>query len=121
MMGIFSTLFSSSATTEKIVDGVVAGVDSMFYTDEEKSVANQKILDFKLEYAKTTQGQNIARRVIAFAVTFLFVLLCLTIVTAKGFGYDDYSEFAYKFMTDVIAMPFSIIIGFYFAASLVRK
>ena len=86
-MSFFSFLTGGSKTAEKVVDGVSSGIDAMFFTDEEKSRASQQILDWKLEYAKSTAGQSIARRVIAFAVTgmWCFVIL-LTVVVGLAFG-----------------------------------
>jgi len=115
-MGFIANLFGGGSTTNKIVDGVMSGADALFYTDEEKAVANQKILDFKLEWMKATQGQNIARRLIAIGVTLAWLLAGVVVLTAKALGYDEFSKFAFEYLTSVITTPFMIIIGFYFAA-----
>jgi len=115
-MGFIANLFGGGSTTNKIVDGVISGADALFYTDEEKAVANQKILDFKLEWMKATQGQNIARRLIAIGVTLAWLLAGIVVLTAKALGYDEFSKFAFEYLTSVITTPFMIIIGFYFAA-----
>jgi len=120
-MGLLTSLFGGGKTTEKIVDGVTNGIDAVFYTDEEKAVANQKILDFKLAWLKSTQGQNIARRLIAITVTAMWALLGLIILSAKALGYDEFSKFASDYMVNVVVDPFMIIIGFYFLAHLVKR
>ena len=38
---MWSWLFGNSESSNKVVDGVVSGIDSMFFTDQEKSVASQ--------------------------------------------------------------------------------
>ncbi len=42
-MGWLSFLTGESKTAEKVVDGAISGIDAMFFTAEEKAVANQKI------------------------------------------------------------------------------
>ncbi len=120
-MNWLASLFGGGKTTDKIVDGVIDGVDAMFFTDEEKSVANQKVLDFKLEWMKATQGQNIARRIIAVGVTAMWLLAGLIILGAQAFGHVEFSKFAFTYLKDVVSTPFAIIIGFYFAAHIMGK
>jgi len=119
-MGFLANLFGGGDTTNKLIDGVVNGTDALFFTDEEKSVANQKVLDFKLEWLKATQGQNIARRIIAIGVTLMWMGLGLAILITKGLGHSAFATFAFDYMTDVVTTPFMIIIGFYFAAHVVK-
>jgi len=120
-MGWLASLFGGGDTTNKIVDGVMKGTDALFFTDEEKSVANQKILDFKLEWMKATQGQNIARRIIAIIVTLMWMGIGVSILAAQALHHTAFAQFAAKYMTDVVTTPFMIIIGFYFAAHIVGK
>ena len=117
---MWSWLFGNSESSNKVVDGVVNGVDAMFFTDEEKSVANQKVLDFKIEYAKHTQNQSIARRVIAFIVSGLWGALNLLAV-ALYFISEPASQFVFKVISENINVPFMIVVGFYFAAHVVGK
>ena len=122
-MGLFSFLTGKSETAEKVVDGAISGVDAMFYTDEEKAQANQKILDWKLAYATATQGQSLSRRMIAFAVTaaWLFIVMLL-VVSGLLNGKDSAAvEWLFKVLTEVVNDPFMIIIGFYFLAHVMGK
>ncbi len=41
-----------------IVDGVVSGIDAIFYTDEEKAVAKQKASDTVLKFWDTIAREN---------------------------------------------------------------
>ncbi|MCZ6898264.1 MAG: hypothetical protein O7D95_06130 [Betaproteobacteria bacterium] len=120
-MGWLSFLTGNSETAEKVVDGVIGGIDAMFFTDEEKSQANFKILGWKLEYAKATQGMSISRRIITFAVVFVWVVLVLLLVViGLWFGGENSAvKFLFTVMTDVVMQPFSIIVGFYFLAHVV--
>ena len=119
-MGLLSWLTGESETAGKVVDGVSSGLDMMFYTDEEKAIAAHKVLDFKIEYAKHTQNQSVARRVIAFIVAGLWGFLNLLAVLLY-FISEDSSNFVFKVINENINMPFMIIVGFYFAAHIVGK
>ena len=120
-MSFLGFLTGKSETAEKVVDGAISGIDALFYTKEEKAVAGLKILDWKLAYAKATQGMSISRRIITFAVTFVWVMLVLLLVgIGLWLGGDHASvKFLMKVMIDVVMLPFSIIVGFYFLAHVV--
>lgn len=116
---MFSWLFGNNKAVDmadKGIDAMIATGDALFFTEEEKSVASQKILDWKIRYAEATQGQSISRRVIAVGVTAMWVLVGLITLCARFFGLDGFAEFAFKFLVDVVMQPFSIIVGFYFLA-----
>lgn len=122
-MGWLSFLTGGSKTAETVVDGAVNGLDAMFFTNEEKSVANQKILDWKLDYAKATAGMSISRRIIVCGVVtawMILVLLMIVMGTWMG-GEHDNVRFLFKVMKEIVATPFAIIVGFYFAAHLLSK
>lgn len=88
MMGFLSSLFSSKKavdsvpeTAAKIVDGVISGVDKLFFTDEEKAEVSQKAMDSIYDFIKSTIGENsirsITRRRLAVMIAgaFLFLLI----------------------------------------------
>lgn len=87
-MGFFTTLFSTQKvidaipeTAGKVVDGVISGVDKLFFTDEEKTEASQKAMDSIYSFIKTTMDKSsirsITRRVLAVEVVSAFVFLLL--------------------------------------------
>jgi len=117
---MWSWLFGNSKNAEKVVDGVSNGFDMMFFTDEEKSIASQKVLDFKIEYAKHTQSQSIARRVIAFIVAGIWGVLVL-IAVGLYFVSVEASNFVFSVIKDVVNPPFMIITAFYFMAHIAGK
>ena len=119
-MAWYSWLTGGSDTAEKVVDGAVSGLDMLFYTDEEKSIASMKILDWKLAYANATKGQSISRRIIATIVSLLWALLIIAAAIAGYFatGEGSYSNYLLGLLKEV-SNPFMIIIGFYFLAHVV--
>lgn len=131
MNKIIGAIFGSSKNTETIVDGAVAGLDKIWFTKEEKAEANQKLSDWYLQYLAATQPQNIARRLIAMVIVWLWWLLVVFGVICRGIElwvFDTvpegveyiYSEFIFKVLTEVVMQPFSIVVGFYFLTHVVR-
>ena len=114
-------LLGNSSSADKALDAVVNTADALFYTDQEKAIASQKILDFKIKYAAATQAMSISRRVIAITVSAMWAITGLTILVAKALGSVAFTKFAMVFMADIVNPPFMIIIGFYFLAHLVKK
>lgn len=119
-MGLFSFLTGTSSSASKAVDAIISTGDALVFTEEEKSVAGQKLLDWKLQWLQLTNPQNKARRVIAYGVVALWIFLILLGVAAHGFKNTEFASYVFKVLTDIVAIPFSIIIGFYYAAHIVR-
>ena len=109
MIKLLAKIFGGGDTTK----AVLSGIDKAWFTDQEKS-------DYLLKYLAATQPQNMARRLIAFIVVFLWALLVLIAVIAQPFM-PEWSDKIFYILEDVVNMPFSIIIGFYFAAHLARS
>lgn len=130
MRKLFAAIFGSSKNTETVVEGAVAGLDKMFFTKEERAESSQKIADWYLKYLAATQPQNLARRLIAMVVVLMWALIILVGLTARALemwvfepikeGAVPYSDYAFSVLTDVVATPFAIVMGFYFAAHMVR-
>lgn len=119
---MLSWLFGNS----KAADAAVNGIDALVFTDQEKATmdaaAMDKILDFKIEYAKHTQNQSIARRIIAIIVSGLWALLILIAAIAGYFdaGGTGYAAYIGGIVVTSVNPPFMVIIGFYFAAHVVK-
>lgn len=120
LSSLFSFFTGASSSAEKAVDAIISTGDAIVFTDEEKSVANQKILDWKLQWLQLTNPQNKARRIIAYGIVGLWIILILAGVIAFGFKNTEFSSYIFKVLTDIVAIPFAMIMGFYYAAHLVR-
>ncbi len=122
-MGIFSWLTGNSKAAETAVDGAVKGLDALFFTEEEKSQASQKILELKIDYAKHTAFMSVSRRVIVVSVCAVWTLSVILMLALGLFaGADSVMFKAIKtVLVDVVMQPFSIIIGFYFLAHVASK
>jgi hypothetical protein len=120
MRKILGAIFGSQKNTETIVDGAVAGIDKMFFTKEEQAEFRQKGAEWFLEYLKATQPQNLARRMIAMIVVGLWALIVLVGIAAWPV-HETYADYVFRVLTDVVMNPFLMIMGFYFAAHVVRS
>ena len=116
---ILGAIFGSSKNTETVVDGAVKGLDKMFFTQEERSEANQKLSEWYLKYLSATQPQNIARRFIAVVITLLWAFLIVAGIVIRWWSYEA-SDYVSAVLTDVVMQPFSIVIGFYFLTHAMR-
>lgn len=74
MLKLLGKMFGSSKSTEKMVDGVIAAGDKLFYTEEEKAENVSKAFDQVVKWMEATQGQNLARRFIAVSVTMTWLV-----------------------------------------------
>lgn len=118
-MSLFDRIFGSPGTVEKAVDGVIKGVDAMFFTEEEKSRANLALLDAKIEFYRATQGSRLARRVIAFMVVGTWLAMILFGLLMHAIGNTSIADHAYNVATETLGTPVAIVIGFYFATSMI--
>lgn len=120
MRKIIGAIFGSSKNTETIVNGAVSGLDKMFFTKEEQAEYRQKGAEWFLEYLKATQPQNLARRLIAMTIVMLWAFLVVAGVSMYKFD-TGYSQFIFDVLRDIVMNPFLMIMGFYFAAHVVRS
>lgn len=117
---LFSWLIGGTSTADNVINKGVDLVDKAFYTDQEKAEGKLNILQWYLKYQQATAPQNVSRRIIAFEVVSLWVLFCIVWLILVLFGFNGTADKVFNFMVDVIAKPFAIIIGFYYAAHVVR-
>lgn len=118
-MGLLDKLFGSDKQLDKLTTGAVNGLDKMFFTNEEKAEANQKLSEWYLKYLEATQPQNLARRLIALIVSSLWAFLIIFGVLLYKLD-PAWSAFVFSTLNNVVNNPFMIIVGFYFLTHAVR-
>lgn len=130
MSGIGATIgkiFGTDKAITSVVDNVSKGIDALIYTDEEKAVDAAKdrsaARGMVIKWMESTQGQNLARRLIALCIVIVWLLqyLCGMILSIIGIWVSDpekilasakvIGEFAERMNGAVM-----LILGFYFAA-----
>lgn len=77
-MSFIGKLFGTEKALLGIVDGVTKGLDALVYTDEEKAGDAAKDRSearaMVVQWMAATQGQNLARRLIALSITGVWLL-----------------------------------------------
>ena len=131
-MSFFGKLFGTERALTSIVDGVSNGLDALVYTDEER--ANDAAKDrsearqMVVQWMASTQGQNLARRLISLSITgiwlgmYLISVLCSmaavftdsvgTVTTEKVNAIGQIAQEAAVDMNPAVML----ILAFYFAA-----
>jgi uncharacterized membrane protein YgcG len=128
-MGILGKLFGSEKVMDAAIGGITKGFDALVYTEEEKSVDAAKerseARSMLVEWVKNTQGQNIARRLIALIITavWLFMYLASAILDVSVVWMEpgireqvSRSAVAIGQRADSMTGAMMLILAFYFAA-----
>jgi len=125
IVGFFT---GGSKTADTVMDSVKRAGDMLVFTDEEKSITNQKGMELFIKYQEATLPQNVTRRVMAIVIVVLwaFVVVLTILVGLVGIIGDfanvtNASTFVYGVLKDVITIPFGAIVGFYFLKRMIQK
>ena len=128
MFGFLGKLFGTDKAIEKGIDAVTNGFDKLIYTGEEKAEDQAKSVTearmMVIEWMKSTQGQNLARRLLALVITGTWLIMYIL-----SAAFDIASIWSVKHLDDFQATADAIgaratemngammlILGFYFAA-----
>lgn len=137
MFGFLGKLFGTEKALGAVVDGVSNGLDKLIYTDEEKAEAaaadRSEARKMVVGWMAATQGQNLARRIIALSITavwlgmYLIGVACsMAAVFVNDFGIvtaikiakvGDIAKASAQDMNGAIML----ILSFYFAAPYAGK
>lgn len=108
-MNIFGKLFGS----EKVVDGVFKGLDSAFFTQDEKAGHFLKLL-------KAYEPFKVAQRLLALLVGIPYVMVWLISAGLFAFGDADSAKLLAEWNNNTLGTPFAIILAFYFGGGAVE-
>jgi hypothetical protein len=123
-MGIFDIFSSSSKavdTAANVIDkattGLISGIDKLKFTEEEQSDASQKIFQQKLEFQKALMQEAlpsaVSRRVLAWAITGVYLSLCLFSAIIWRFNLE-WAKFIIEQILARIEFAFGAVISTYF-------
>lgn len=118
-MGLLKRVFAGPDMAKEAMEGVKKGLDAVWFTNEERAKVDEGVRAFFLEYLKTTQPQNLARRYIAFGIVGLWMLLVLLAVATHWVS-ETYSQFVFSVIDEHVNYPFLGIMAFYFATHMLR-
>lgn len=120
MAGLLKRIFAGPEQVSSVIDGAKSAIDSGIFTNQERAEADAGLRGFLLEFMKATQPQNLARRYIAFAIVALFCVLVLLAVAVWP-AMPEYAEFVFDVIDELVWVPFSGIMAFYFLTHLTRS
>lgn len=123
----FGRLFGTEKALEGIVNGVSSGIDKLIYTKEEQaddaSKERAEARSMVVKWLEVTQGQNLARRLIALAITTVWLgdFLAMQICGAVSVFLKDPETIValgkvFSEGMDYINGAVMLILAFYFAA-----
>lgn len=126
-MSFWGKLFGTDAAISSVIDNVSSGLDKLVYTDEEKADAAAKerseARQMVVGWMAATQGQNLARRLIALSITGVWLLdiVLAQVAGAVAIFVDESAkieELAKFMMSGAMEMNSAVmlILAFYFAA-----
>lgn len=126
MGGFLGRLLGSPKALTDTINAVSNGLDSLVYTKQEKAEDQAKAItegrQMVIDWMKTTQGQNLSRRIIALSITFvwLFMFLARMVLPIIGIwaGGQQWDQSADVIGESIEQMTGAVmlILGFYFAS-----
>jgi len=112
-MGWFGNLFDESVAG-KAVDAIIKTGDKLVYTEEEKAEMRLKTADMHIKMLSAYAPFKIAQRLIALLFIGGFLFTHLMAVFIFIWGNVELSKSLFKINNDVLGLPVSLIVGFYF-------
>ena len=125
MLKLFKRIFGDPKSISETVESVTNSFDKLNFTKQERAVEHNKAvsdaMNMTVRWMETTQGQNLARRMIALSITFswlllLFVRITLSVVSVfqKSSAVTDAASILRE-STEEMTPAVMLILGFYFA------
>lgn len=115
-MSVLKLLFGSPDAAVNTANTIAKGVDSVVYTDQEKAENRQLSMEWLTKYMESTQGQNLARRMIAMIVTIQWTIMLNLAVGLQLFDAPSKSDYVFKVMDECVNEAFMLVMIFYFGA-----
>lgn len=138
-MGIFSKIFGVQDTAKEIVNATISTGDKLFFTDEERSDAKQKVMEYYPTLLRAYEPFKLAQRILAMWFSFIYGIAFLVGLVMVLFNvYTKYQALKAGIPLDKIVLldlqpllnliaAFSVgtivlaIIGFYFGGGFLES
>lgn len=125
-MSIFSWFTSAEKSADKVLNGMVKGIDALVLTQEERVQYVAKAQDVWLEtqkaLAQETSARSVSRRFVAWGVILMVSLITITSTVLIAMGYKDMAGDVIK-IADALwwGESFVAVIVFYFGNHIATK
>ena len=120
----FKWFASGPDAAGKVLDAGIKGIDALVYTDEEKSVAKQRLVDQWVELQKIlgeeTTVRAVTRRVLAVITISCFALLVMGAAISWPFS-KEYAAFLLELASSQFGWLVLGVAGFYFGPYMLQK
>lgn len=127
MFSFFGKVFGSDKAISSVIDNTSNALDKLVYTSEEKAEDNAKSVtearNMVIAWMDSTKGQNLARRLIALVVTFVwifqYIVMCSLSVVAVWVDQPEKFHESAKVIGDnaqSMNAAMMLILAFYFSA-----
>lgn len=124
---LLGKIFGSETAINKTIDTVSSGLDKLYYSDEEKAddaaKGRTEARQMIVSWMEATQGQNLARRLLALMVTTTWLLMYVSALIGSIIAswQDDPAKWLQSSeligdYADGMSGAVMLILGFYFAA-----
>ena len=101
---------------EKATDGIIAGVDKLWFTDEEKAEASQKIIDAQLEFTRMFAGENTeqsrARRELA-KMVFKSYFALIFIMVGTWLIDKEFAAFVFTVIVQISGLTSAVAVAYF--------
>lgn len=125
--GLLGKIFGSDKAIESTINSVSSGLDKLYYSDEEKAddaaKSRTEARQMIVSWMAATQGQNLARRLLALSITGTWLLMYVSAMIGSivASWQDDPARWieSSKIIGDYASGmdgEVMLILGFYFAA-----
>jgi hypothetical protein len=120
-MGWFSWFKKSDKVVDTALDLVekgASGIDMLFFTDEEKSIASAKVMDQVIEFNKATADENSirsrTRRLLACLIIGNYLLILDVAIGYVIAGKTDIAKLLFKIANETLGAHVLAVVIFYF-------
>mgnify|MGYP006928349347 CR=1 FL=1 len=120
-MGLFSWFTTSEQAVDTGLDLVkkgASGIDMLFFTDEEKSIASSKIMEQVIALHAANSDQNSVRakvrRILAVGIIGNYLILVNMTAVFGSLGKKDIAEFLFKLANEALGAHVLAVVIFYF-------
>lgn len=126
-MKLFDWIFGVSNSAGKVLDGAIAGVDKLVYTEEEKADARTALLQHWIKLQETlgeeTTVRGVTRRILA--VLFCGAYVFLTVLAAAVWPWSEhwrnYANFLWEIANGQYGWITMTVVVFYFGPYVVER
>lgn len=119
-MGFFGKLLGTEKALDSVVRSVSNGIDALVHTDEEKSkeaaADRSEARKMLIRWMESTQGQNLARRIIALSITFVWLMQYVLSVVVGIYVNPENATTILQTGAEQMSSAVLLILSFYFAA-----